>query len=81
MFYSHYFICLFRATAMAHGGSQARSQIGAVAANLWHSHSNAGSEPCLPPTPQLMANQILNPLSKAKDRTCVLMDASQIRFH
>ena len=25
--------------------------------------------------------QILNPLSKAKDRTCVLMDASQICFH
>jgi len=24
--------------------------------------------------------QILSPLSKAKDRTCVLMDASQIRF-
>ena len=25
--------------------------------------------------------QILNPLSKPRDRTCVLMDASQIRFH
>ena len=24
--------------------------------------------------------QILNPLSKARDSTCVLMDASQIRF-
>ena len=24
--------------------------------------------------------QILNPLSEARDRTCVLMDASQIRF-
>ena len=25
--------------------------------------------------------QIVNPLSKARDRTCVLMDASQIHFH
>ena len=25
--------------------------------------------------------QILNPLSKVRDRTCVLVDASQIRFH
>ena len=24
---------------------------------------------------------ILNPLSKARDQTCVLMDANQIRFH
>ena len=24
---------------------------------------------------------ILNPLSEAKDQTCVFMDASQIRFH
>ena len=27
----------------------------AIAASLHQSHSNAGSEPCLPPTPQLMA--------------------------
>ena len=26
-------------------------------------------------------HQILNPLIEARDRTCVLMDASQIRFH
>ena len=25
--------------------------------------------------------QILNPLSKARDRTCILMDTSQINFH
>ena len=30
---------------MAYGGSQARGQIGAVAASLHHSHSNMGSEP------------------------------------
>ena len=36
--------CLFRATPMAYGSSQARGQIGAVAAGLRQSHSNAGSE-------------------------------------
>ena len=41
---------LFRATLTACGGSQARGQIGAVAASLHHSHSNAGSEPHLQPT-------------------------------
>ena len=36
-------ICLFYATPAAHGGSQARSLIGAVAASLHHNHSNARS--------------------------------------
>ena len=48
-------LCLFRATPTAYGGSQARGPIGAVAAGLHHSQSNARSEPCLPPTPQLTA--------------------------
>ena len=43
--------CLLRATPEASGGSQARGQIRAV--GLHHSHSNAGSEPLLQPTPQL----------------------------
>ena len=38
-----------------HGGSQARGPIGAVAAGLLQSHSNAESEQCLWPTPHLMA--------------------------
>ena len=38
---------------MAHGDSQARGQIRAVATGLYH--SNAGSEPHLRPIPQLMA--------------------------
>ena len=46
---------LFRAASSAYGGSQARGRIGAVAAGLGHSHSIAGSEPLLRPTPQLMA--------------------------
>ena len=48
-----YLFCLFGAAPLAYGGSQARGWIGAVAASLRHSHSNMGSELCLPPTPQL----------------------------
>ena len=45
----------FRAIPMTYGGSQARGQIGATAAGLCHSHSDAGSKLCLRPTPQLTA--------------------------
>ena len=46
---------LFRAASAACGGSQARGPIGAIATGLYHSHSNARSEPHLGPAPQLMA--------------------------
>ena len=49
------FFFFFRTAPAAYGSSQARSQIGAVAAGLHHSHSNAGSKPHLRPTPQLTA--------------------------
>ena len=75
-FWSFY---LFRATLMAHGGSQARGPIRVVAAGLRHSHSNAGSEPRLPPTPHLRQRRILNPMSEVRDGTCVLMDAGWVR--
>ena len=48
-------IMLFRATSTAYGSSQARGQIIAAAVGLHHSNRNGGSEPCLRPTPQLMA--------------------------
>ena len=38
------FFCLFRAEPTAYAGSQARGQIGAAAAGLHHSHSNARSK-------------------------------------
>ena len=47
-----FFLSFSRAAPMAHGGSQARVPIGAVATGLHHSHSNIGSELCLQPTPQ-----------------------------
>ena len=58
-FFFFFFFCLFSATPEAYGGSQARDQIGAVAAGLCHSHSNTRSKLCLQPTPQLMV--MLNP--------------------
>ena len=47
------FVCLFRPALLAYGNSQARGLIGAVTADLRHSPSNARSEQCLGPTPQL----------------------------
>ena len=70
----------FRAAPVTRGGSQAKGQIRAVGAGLHHSHSNGASEPHLQPTLQLTAHRILNPLSEARDRAYVLMDASQIHF-
>ena len=51
-------VCLFViswAAPSTYGGSQARCRVGAVATGLRQNHSNAGSEPCLQPTPQLTA--------------------------
>ena len=47
-----FFFLLFRIIPVAYGSSQARGWIGATAACLHHSHSNARSEPCLQPAPQ-----------------------------
>ena len=41
------------ATLVVYGGSQARGQIGAIAAGLCHSHSNATSKLHLQPIPEL----------------------------
>ena len=49
------FVFLFRAAPVAYGSFQPGDWIGAAAAYLHHSYSNAGSESCLGPTPQLMA--------------------------
>ena len=80
-----FFLLFFRAALAAYGSSQARGRIRATAAGLYHSHSNAGSEPHLRPTPQPTAAldpslvcslnhssqqcPILNPLSEARDQT------------
>ena len=67
MFIKCFFVCLFsvffRAAPAAYGNSQARSPIGATAADLHHSHShsNARSKPRLRPTPQLMHGKAGSP--------------------
>ena len=50
-----YFFAFSRAASAPYGGSQARGPIGAAATSLHQSHSNAGFEPRLRPTPQLTA--------------------------
>ena len=72
--------CLFRDTPATYGGSQARGRIRAAAAGLRQSHSNVGSEPPVQPTPQLTQCWILDPLSKARDRTRNLMLPGRVRF-
>ena len=54
------FFGLFRATPEVYGGFQTRGPIGATAASLRHSHSNARSKPCLQRTPQLMARFLIH---------------------
>ena len=49
------FFFLFRATPVSYGSSQARGQIGAAAAGLYHRHSNSRSKPCLQLMLQLVA--------------------------
>ena len=49
------FFILYRTAPVACGSSQARDWIRAAADSLCHSHSDTRSEPCLGPTPQLIA--------------------------
>ena len=64
---------------MAYGSSPARGRIRAAAAGLHHSHSNTRSELHLQPTlSSFWQHWILNPLSKARDQTCILLDTSWI---
>ena len=60
----HFFFFFLRATLVAYGCSQTRGRDRAVASGLHHSSQK---------------RQILNPLIKAKDRTCILMDTSRVR--
>ena len=61
-----FFFCLFRATPMAYGGSQARGQIGVVAAGLHHSHINVRSKLRLRHTPELMATPDPQPTEQGR---------------
>ena len=76
MLFMLFFFFLFRASSLAYGSSQSRGWTGATAASLHHSHSNGRSEPHLQLMPQLMATQVLNPLSKVRGRSHILMDTN-----
>ena len=69
-----FFLGLFRAAPAAYRSSQGRGQIGAAAASL----ATATAIPDLSLVCDLHHNpglrQILNPLSEARDRTCVIVD-------
>ena len=65
---------------MAYGGSQARGQIRAVAAGLYHGHNNADPSHVCYLHHSSWQCRILNPLSKTRDPICILMDASQIHW-
>ena len=67
-----------RAMPEAYGRSQARGQIGPAAAGLYHSHSNTRSDCDLQQSSR--QRRILNPLSRVRDRTLVLVDTSQVHF-
>ena len=73
--------CLFRAASIACGSSQARGRIGAVATA--YARGTAMLDPSRICDLHHIWRQswILIPLSEARDRTCVPMDTSQIRFH
>ena len=65
-----FFNFIFGAALVAYGSSQAKDWIRATAAGLHPSHSNAGSKPCLQPTPQLTAM----PHPEPSEQPCLLMD-------
>ena len=77
--FSFFLFSFFRAVLIAYGSSQARSQIGTVANGLHDSPINQSHICSLHHSSQQC--WILNPLSKARDRTCVLMDTSWVCYH
>ena len=83
VFFFFFFFCFFCfwAAPVAYGSSQTRGQIKARAISLHHSFSNVGCKVHLHDlhhsSPQ---HQILNPLSRAWDRTLVLMDTNWVRW-
>ena len=79
-FFFFFFFLFCLKTPMAYGSSQVTGRIGAIAAGLCHSPtawdlSHVGSL-----QHSSWQHQIPDPLSKARNQTCVLIDTSQICF-
>ena len=77
-----FILFFFRAASTANVSSQARGQIGAVAAGIHYSHSNARLE--LLPGNYIMAHSntvsLTHWVSGARDQTHILKDTSQVRY-
>jgi len=71
---------LFRATPIAYGGSRARGRIRAVASGLATVTATQDLSLIFDLYHSSQQCRILNPLSKASNGNCLLMDASHIRF-
>ena len=83
-FFFFFFFCPFAiswAAPTAYGGSQARGPIRAVATGLRQSHSSVDPSCVCDLHHSSQQHWILNPLSKARNQTCILMDTRQICFH
>ena len=76
-----FYFCPFRATLAAFGGSQARGQIGAVAASPHHSYSNTDLSHVCDLYCSSRQHHILNPLREPRGWTRVLIDTSQVHYH
>ena len=53
--FAFFFFFFFRVASIVYESSPARGQTEAAVVSLHHNHINAGSRPCLQPTPQLTA--------------------------
>ena len=73
--------CLFGATPAAYGGSQARGWIGATVPAYTTAIATQDPSHIFDLHHSSQQCHILNSLSKARNRTCILMDTSQIHFH
>ena len=83
MYFSLFFLLFFffRATPTAYGSSQAKGRIGAVAASLHHSTTMWDPSHICDLHHSSQQCRIPDPLSKARDQTGILMDASRVPLH
>ena len=72
----NYLFCLVGLNPQQNVGSKARGLIGAIAAGLHHSHSNTDPSCFCDLHHSSWQHRIADPLSKARDQTPILMDAS-----
>ena len=73
-------VCLFRATPATYGSSQARVESELQLRVYTTATAKPNPSRICDPHHSPQQHQILNPLSEARERPCVLMDTSQIRY-